>query len=428
MKKQSNNRVWVLILLTLIYSSAYIDRTIIMVVGEAIKDDLQLSNAQLGLLGGLAFVLFYTTLGIPIARLAERYSRTRIIAVSIVAWSTMTMLCGITKSFGQLFLCRMGVAVGEAGCAPPSHSLIADYFGPKRRATALAVYSLAIPIGLLAGGIMGGYFVDEFGWRMAFVAAGLPGIVLALLILLVKEPVRGAQDSIQQQTDEYVPTFMQVSRQLLNCRTFCWVLAGVTLTAFATYGLMQFNAPYFIRRFGLDYTQVGIIVGLIGGLSAGGGAMIGGVAADFLGARDRRWLSWLPALGLFIAVPLYALGYTQDSYQWAFGLLLIPGFFQYMHFAPSMATMHGLVTARMRASSTALILLIINIIGGGLGPFVTGLVIDMAAGDCVATEVVCQAQQVTATQAGLFLNVAILLPAGVCYLFAAKHIRRDLNY
>lgn len=370
------NRV-TLALLVLIYTCNFIDRTILATLGQAIKVDLKITDTQLGLLQGLAFAIFYTALGIPLARLSERVKRTNLIAVCVGIWSVMTALCGAAQTFLQLFLFRVGVGVGEAGCSPPAHSLIADLYPPERRATALAVYSFGIPLGTMIGAVSGGFLVQNFSWRVALLVVGLPGILLAIVFRLVaREPVRGQMDSPEQAESQ--PTALQTLRHVFGNRAFLHITVGATLVGFVGYGTGTFAQAYFIRMFHLSYAQVGVAFGLAGGLSAGLGTLLGGMMADWAGRRRAYWYALLPALGLLIAMPTYIIAFTRDAWMAGIWWMLIPGLFHYAYIGPTLGTMHNLAEPRMRAMATALFFVIVNLIGLGLGPYVTGALIDAA--------------------------------------------------
>jgi len=372
-------KAWVLAILVAVCTSNFIDRTIVSVLGEAIKADLKLADWQLGVLGGLSFAVFYTVLGIPIARLAERRNRVKIIAASVFVWSLMTALCGGAAVYWQLLLCRIGVGVGEAGCTPPSHSVISDYFGPARRATALSIYSLGIPLGHLFGALAGGWIAMTLDWRVAFVLVGVPGMVLAVVVRFgIKEPPRGNAEPGRPAADT-APPFKDVLKVLFRQRAFIHLAIGAGLVSFVGYGVGQFISPYLVRAFGFDYAQAGLVLGLIGGVSAGIGTLMGGPIADWAAKRDLRWYAWTPAVGLVIAAPLYMLGYLQTDARLAVAILLIPGLFHYLYLGPTFGVVHSMVEPRMRASTTALLLLILNLIGLGLGPSAVGALSDLFA-------------------------------------------------
>lgn len=393
----SGYKAAVLGLLLATYTFNFIDRTIIATIGQAIKVDLKLTDTQLGLLGGLYFALLYTILGIPIARLAERFNRVTIISVSLVIWSGFTALCGAATSFAQLALFRFGVGVGEAGCSPPSHSLISDYFEPKKRASALSIYSFGIPLGTMFGAVAGGWLAQEFSWRVAFVIVGLPGILLALLVkLLVKEPPRGHSEIVERpiEAEDLVveptakPRFSlgqefselwAVTKILFGKWPVLHMVLGVTIASFGSYGSGAFVPPYFVRTYGLGLAQVGLIVGLIGGFSAGVGTLVGGFLSDWAGKKSARWYALTPAIGLLICTPIYIVAYLQTSWQATALILLIPGIFHYTYLAPTFGVVQNSVEPRRRATATALLFFFLNLIALGGGPVFTGWLIDHLA-------------------------------------------------
>lgn len=365
-------------LLTAIYTSNFIDRSIVAILGQAIKVDLQLSDTQLGLLQGLAFVIFYTALGIPLARLSERVRRVTLISICLTIWSGMTALCGAAQSYAQLFLFRIGVGIGEAGCSPPAHSIISDLYPPKSRATALAIYSFGIPLGTMLGAICGGWLTQNFSWRVAMVVVGLPGVLLAIIFqLLTPEPARGMRD--QEAATSDIPSIGETARRLFGDSAFRHITIGASLVGFVGYGTGTFAPAYFIRMFNLSYAEIGFAFGLIGGLSAGLGTILGGAASDWAGRKNPHWYATLPALGLLIAAPAYMAVFMRSEWIASIWLMIVPGIFHYAYIGPTLGTMHNLAAARMRATATALFFVVVNLIGLGLGPFVTGLLIDLAS-------------------------------------------------
>ena len=385
----------VLGLLLTAYIFNFIDRTIIATIGQAIKVDLKVSDAQLGLLGGLYFALLYTFLGIPIARLAERRSRTWIITASLVVWSGFTAACGLAQNFLQLALLRFGVGIGEAGLSPPAHSLISDYYEPRKRASALSIYSLGIPLGTMFGAVMGGWLAQNFSWRWAFAAVGLPGVILAVIFkLLVKEPRRGASDmqpDVAVLAEDVAPPPPPVSlkSELSELGAVAKVLfakwpvfnmmMGITVASFASYGTNGFVPPHFIRNFGLGLAATGLIYGLIQGVSAGAGTIIGGFFTDHLGKRSARWYALVPAIGILIAAPLYLLAYNQGTWQSTALLLLLPGVFHYTYLAPTFGVVQNSVDVRRRATATAILFFFLNLFALGFGPPICGWFIDQFA-------------------------------------------------
>lgn len=416
-------RRWVLFLLLLTYMSSYIDRSILGILAEPIKRELSLTDGQLGLLSGLSFALFYTLLGLPIARLAERYSRSKIIAISLVLWSGMTALCGLTATYVQLLLCRIGVGIGEAGGNPASHSLITDIFPPERRASALAIYSLGVPLGALIGAVAGGALTQVWGWRTAFLVVGPPGILLALLVVLtIREPQRGAADLRESAGEEPIPSFMAVLRRLFGNPAFVHLAAGAALVVFAGYSVALFMAPFFLREFGLTIRDVGWISGVVNGFAAAVGIAIGGFITDWAGKRDQRYYAWLPAVCVGLSGPLFVLSFLQRSWV-ASAILLIPATtLIYTYFAPSFAVMHNMVEPRMRATAASILFLIINLVGMGLGPPVVGLASDVLAAQVFGPEypAACPAGVPPATTTEVVRNACAAASAtGMRYALAA---------
>jgi MFS family permease len=366
------------------YTFNFIDRTILGTIGQAIKTDLKLTDTQLGLVGGLAFAILYTVLGVPIARLAERWSRVAIISISVVVWSGFTAACGLASSFASLLALRVGVGIGEAGCSPPAHSLISDYFEPKQRASALSVYAFGIPLGAMIGAIAGGWLAQHMGWRAAFVIVGAPGLILALLFrIFVREPPRGWSEPEAAHVKpaplalkSELAEMAAVTRALFGSWPMVNMMLGVTLVSFAGYGIGQFSAPYFNRQFNLDYATVGLIFGLIGGFSAGLGTLAGGFVSDFASKRDPRWYALTPAIGLLLALPFYVWGYRMGDWKLAAVVLSLPAVFSYTYLAPTFGVVQNVVETRQRATAAAVMLLFLNIIALGGGPVFVGWLID----------------------------------------------------
>ncbi|HWE98998.1 MAG TPA: MFS transporter [Caulobacteraceae bacterium] len=380
------------------YTLNFIDRTIVTILGQAIKVDLKITDTQLGLLGGMAFALLYTVLGVPIARVAERRNRVTIISVSILVWSAFTAACGFASNFAALMAMRLGVGIGEAGCSPPSHALISDYFEPRRRASALAVYAFGIPLGGMIGAVIGGFLAKDYGWRVAFMVVGAPGLILAVLLkLIVREPPRGGSDpatpaiapedlapaAAPAPPGRWLATELKelgiVTARLFGSWPILNMILGVTLVSIAGYGVGQFGAPYFNRAFGLDYATIGLIFGVIGGVSTGLGTLAGGFVADRASRRGARWYALTPAIGLAIAAPLYLIAYALNDWRLAAVVLLVPGVFHYTYLGPTFGVVQNAVEPRRRATATAVMFLFLNLIALGGGPLLTGALIDAFA-------------------------------------------------
>ncbi len=373
---------WMLFLIFLMMGSNYIDRSIIRILAQPIKVEFALTDFEVGILGGFSFAMLYMILGVPVARLAERRSRINIISISVVIWSVMTALCGLATSYIQLLLFRVGVGVGESGAAPPSQSLISDYFPPHQRSSALSVHSFGIAMGSLAGSAIGGIAADAFGWRAAMLLVGIPGLILALLIkLTVAEPPRGNSDSglKAQEARQDAPGLWETAKRLFGNPVFANLAAGAAITNLAIQGIHTFEAPYFVRRFDLPLGDIGLVVGVLGGAATGLGMLIGGLTSDRIGKHDKRWYAWLPALGLLCAAPPIAIAFFQTNWIVAAVLLAAPGLTLYLFHAPAQAVIHNLAHPRSRATAIALYMLCTASVGLALGPTVVGLLSDILA-------------------------------------------------
>jgi MFS family permease len=371
-------RNYVLAMLTLVYVFNFIDRQLLVILQESIKKELLLTDTQLGLLSGFTFAIFYVTMGIPIARLADRRSRRNIVAVSLALWSAMTAFCGLARNFVQLLLARIGVGVGEAGGSPPAHAMISDYFPPQQRATALSVYSTGIYFGMLIGFLMGGYLNEVLGWRTAFFVLGIPGIVFSLLFFFtVREPRRGAMDVNGTSAESH--SFMHVLRLLLSKPAFVYLALATGLHAFCIYGVANW-APSFLQRLhSMSKSDTGIALGLIFGIGGGVGTYLGGYLTDRFAKQDKRRYLQVPAFAVMISIPCLAGAlFLQDIISCLIFLGLVNALYS-MYLGPSIAVVHSLVPASMRALSSAVLFLILNLIGLGFGPLVVGILSDALA-------------------------------------------------
>ncbi len=370
--------LWILLI---VYIFNFIDRQIVNILAEPIARDLGLSDTQIGLMTGLAFALFYTVLGIPIARFADRgtTSRPKVIAIALAVWSLMTALCGLAQNFGQLLLARIGVGVGEAGCTPPAHSLISDMVPPERRSSALAFYSLGIPIGTLLGMIIGGTLADFVGWREAFVIVGLPGVALALVVWFVIFDPRQADASaiLRNQNQPAALPLKQALREVMLSRAFVLLLFAGSAAAFLSYGKTTWTTIFFQRTHDLSPGEVGLWFGIIGGVGGILGTWLGGYLADRFGAKNRRHVLSAPAIGMAVAVPLALLAYQAESWPVALILLFLPTVFNSFYYGPTYSAAQGLVPLRARAIAAAALLFFQNLIGLGLGPLFFGMLSDL---------------------------------------------------
>ncbi|MFT5483165.1 MAG: MFS family permease [Halieaceae bacterium] len=375
-----NKKYYALGVLTAVYSFNFIDRQLLAILQESIKADLSLSDSQLGLLTGFAFAVFYVVAGLPIARWADHSNRRNIVALAVFIWSFMTALSGLVQNYLQLLLARIGVGVGEAGGSPPSHSMISDIFPPEQRASALGFYSTGVNIGILFGFLLGGWINEFFGWRVAFFVVGAPGIIMAIVVrFTLAEPIRGAMEK-KQTTGQSVGTG-EVLKLLWSRRSFRHMAMGAALNAFGGYSVANWAASFFIRSHEMSTGELGTWLAAIIGLGGAIGVFGGGLIADKLAHKDKRWYMWLSALVGVIALPFTVGVYLASDGYSALALMVIPGILSNVYLGSTIATTHGLVGLRMRALSSAVLFLILNIIGLGLGPWSIGMLSDYLAAD-----------------------------------------------
>ncbi len=360
---------YVLALLFISYVFNFVDRTIPAMMLEPIKEELGVSDTQMGLLTGTAFALFYATMGIPIARLADVWVRKNIIAIGLGLWSLMTAASGLVQSFAQMAGARIGVGVGEAALSPPAHSMIASYFSPARRATALGIYAMGIHIGILFGAVAGDFLREVWGWRAAFIAVGLPGLVLALLVwFTVKEPPKVTQEA--------PPPVGEVFRYLWSLRSFRHASIASGLTAFAGYSFASWAPTYLERVHHLVGTERGFKYGVVLGVGGAIGSVLAGWLSDRFGKSDVRWWMWVPAIATVGPLPFTLTFFLHDQVNpalaWVFPGLIIAAMYQ----APLFATVQSLAKEQMRAVASGILLLIINLIGYACGPPTVGFLND----------------------------------------------------
>ena len=371
-------RWYVLGMLVLVYAFSYMDRQIVSILLEDLRLEFAMTDTQLGLLSGLAFALFYATLGVPIARLADRSNRVRIVSIAVAVWSAMTAICGLAGSFWQLFLARVGVGVGEAGGGPPSLAIVSDYFNPKERAFAISIYSLGPVIGGFVGLAAGGWIAQEYGWRWTFLAMGLPGVALALLLhTTVREPVRGALDSV---TSSRQDGFLDTVRQLLRNRLWLWLTLGQTFAIFVGYGFSSWKPSFYLRQFELSQAEVGSVLGIMGLLAGAPSMLIGGFLGDRLIAKSRKLALRFIAYAALLVIPFYGLALMQDS--WVVTTLLLGAglVFYYIGYGPALSIALSAVAPNQRALAASFGFLSSNLLGLGLGPLLIGVISDAAVG------------------------------------------------
>ena len=411
---------YVLGVLAVVYVFNFIDRQILAILAPAIKADLGLSDTEIGALSGIAFGIFYATLGIPIARLADRYSRVNVVSICLAIWSLMTALSGLVANFWQLLIARIGVGIGEAGGSPPSHSLLADYFSPTKRGTALGIYALGIPVGILFGNLAGGWINEFFGWRNAFFVVGIPGIALAIAMkLTVREPRRGHSEGRRSVAEPQVP-FSAVLRTMWGLRSFRHMSLGAATQAFVGYGAIAWMPSFLVRAHDMSTGEVGTALGLIIGLFGGIGTFLGGYFGDRLGRRDRRWYMWISAGGFAVAVPFGAAVFLVDSLWIALAAYAAPAFLVSLWNGPAFGMTQSLAPLAMRASAAALLLFIINIIGLVFGPTVIGVLSDLLqAGQGMS--------DVDSLRYALLAANFVYVISALHFHQASRHLRQDLD-
>lgn len=413
----STTYLWyVIILLAVVNSVNYMDRMVLSVLLPLIKEDLQLSDTQLGLVTGFAFALFYAVFGIPIARLADTWVRKHIIALALLFWNLMTALSGAAQNFTHLLLARIGVGVGEAGCIPPSHSMISDYFPVEKRSSALAIHTAGASIGTILGLALGGYLSAQIGWRWTFVVFGAPGVVMALLVwLTLKEPPRGHADSVKQAEDAL--PFLKTLEKLFKIPSYPHILGYFAFGTLASFGFNQWLPSFYSRSFGMSQEHIGVFFGVALGLGSAVGTLGGGYLADKLMKQDVRKGTTLTIVAIVMAFPFW-LGISLSSAAWiallfnfaAAALSSVPN-------GAAFAMIQGVAAPRTRAIATAIAMFCASIVGIGGGPFVTGVLSDMFAA----------AQGVESLRYSLFvMSFATLWPV-VHLLFIRKTLREDMG-
>lgn len=368
-------RRYTLVLIALVYVFNFIDRQILAILLPAIKLEFGVDDWVLGFLAGPAFALFYVTLGIPIAVLADRWNRRNLIAISLTIWSAMTAFSGMAANIVQLALARIGVGVGEAGFAPPAHSMIADMYPPERRSMAMGIFTLGISLGIMIAFIGGGWMAQNIGWRQAFFIVGIPGVLLALLFrTTVTEPQRGMSEGIADSGNRY--SVLAVARYLLDRKSFVHMSLGAGLASFTAYAVLSFFPSFLERSHGMNLQQIGIYLGLIIGVSTGIGFVGGGYIADRVGVTSRRYSLWIMSaamlLGWVFVFPLYLM---TDPYA-VMALFFVPSLLNNMYLATTFAQTQSLVHVGMRSVASSLLLFVINVLGLGFGPLVAGWLSD----------------------------------------------------
>jgi MFS family permease len=383
-------RRYALIILLLVYTVNFLDRQIVTVLAEPIKNDLGISDTQLGLLTGFAFGIIYVGLGLPLARLADRFNRVWIIGGSLAVWSAFTMVCGRAMTFPTLVAARMGVAVGEAGCTPTAHALIADYTPREKRASALAFFSLGTPIGSVIGLAAGGVIADAYGWRHAFLLAGLPGLVLAVVVCLtLREPRNAMAPSARRENQAAQMSFVATAKYLAGKPTFWFLAFAAAIKAFIGYGQAPFLISFFLRVHGDQLAALaapfglkplgfmGVVLGPVAGILAAASTLVGGAIGDRFGARDLRAYVSVPAVAALISLPFFCAAMLVRDAGVAFLCLIPSSLLGSLWYGPVYAAAQGLVPPQMRATAASIVLFVINMMGLGFGALTVGALSDV---------------------------------------------------
>lgn len=367
---------WTLGILTSIYLVNFIDRQVLSILLPQVKAEFNLSDTFLGLLVGPTFAFFYATMGLPLALLADRVNRRRLIAASLALFSAMTIACGLVVQFWQLVLARILTGVGEAGTGPASQTIITDLYPPERRGRAQAVYATGANLGVLVAFAVGGVIAQTWGWRATFIAAGIPGLVLTLLLLAtVRDPQRGASDAVDSKYD--APSFGEVMSQLWRSRAFRYTALGACTTCFTSYALGSFFPLFLSRSHDLSTSQIGIVMAIIMGVCGGLATYAAGYFADRLGRHDPRWYSYVPAIAALAPLPLAPLCFLANDTSIALAAAIVPLSLTAAFIGPTITIVQRLVPVRSRATAVATLILVDNIVGLGLGPQFVGLASDL---------------------------------------------------
>jgi len=405
-----------MVILAIVYMFNFVDRQILGILLPAVREEFQVSDSMLGLLAGTAFALFYVTLGIPVAVIADRWNRRNLIAVAVAIWSGMTALSGFAANFLQLALARVGVGIGEAGCSPPAHSMISDYYPPEQRSTAMGFYTVGISAGIMLAYLAGGWVVQNLGWREAFLIVGLPGLLLAVIVrFTVVEPERGASEN--RLDSGASPGVLAVLRFLLHRRSFAHMAVAAGLASLVGYAVIIFFPSFVDRSFEMDLVAIGTWLGLILGIAGGTGFFVGGYLADRIGRTGQRRSLLFLALVMLATTLLLVATFLAPTPAIALLVFVIPAATANFYLAPVLAQTQSLVGLRMRAVASALLLFVINLIALGIGPWLVGQVSDMLEARFAEESL----------RYSLVAVCAVILPWAALHLVAAsRHIEDDL--
>ena len=409
---------YVLFILLLIAVFNYADRFMIGILIPDIKDDLNLSDTQIGFISGAAFTILYACLGIPIARLADKYSRKNIIALALVAWSLMTALCGTAKSFTQFAIYRVLVGIGEAGCTPPSHSIISDYYPKEERTSALAIYGLGSPIGVFVGFLAGGWIVEEYGWRIALYAFGLPGVLVALVTYYtLKEPPRGFSDQNKKNSHNDYST-LESFRVLWKRNTFKFMVLGGSMYGLILVSTLIWMPSFYERSHGLMPAEIGRWLAFTNGIPHAFGTLAGGFLADKVSKKGVHAPILICVFAQLCAAPFYSLVLLWPNHTGSFLWFIVPSFIGVFQGPILYATIQAVSEVKQRAVGAALMILIINLFAGVIGPQIVGMTSDLMNNSVGKESLAISLLAVT--------TIFSLLSAFFFYL-ASKHIKEDLD-
>ncbi len=440
-------RAWLLIVLMLTNALNLADRQCLAAVSQAIKIDIRLTDLQLGIIQGFGFAIFYSAFGLPIARLSEHFSRTKIIATSIGLFGVMVSLCSTAASAGRLLLFRIGVGVGDAGFGPPVASLIGDHFKMDRRASAMSIIWLGAPAGVVFGSMFGGWMAEHYTWRRAFVVIGALGLVVsAIAFLTLREPRRGMSDPGAAVSGRPPPT-REVLRFLFSKPSMRHILIGCGLAATSMNGIGQFFGQFLIRNYHIGFAEAGRLLSLVAGIGMASGLALGGFGVDWAGRFDKRWYAWGPAVTLILSAPFFVLGFNQTTAVAAVGFLIAAHVVLFVYYTPTMAIAQNMVGASMRASSGFLVALVIGLVGIGLGPTLVGFLSDMyathsftlgkyaamcpkglpPAGAAADLAAACRDASATGIRYALMTTALVPIWGAMHYLMGARTVRQDLE-
>jgi len=426
------NRRIALFLLTAIYGFGFIDRIAIALVAQQIKADFGISDFEIGLLGGTAFAVVNTFAALPLAWAADRYPRKWVAAGSLFVASGFTAICGVATSFAHMLAARLGMAAGSAGTEAPPHSMISDMYPPEKRASALSLFMLGVPVSALVGSSIVGAIAASHGWRATFFVIGGIGLVIALLaFLLMREPAR--QDVAEQHARIGLKQLLAI---LFGDRCVRHIVLGMAIISLGMFGVNTFLPAFLSRNYGLDVGQAGMTFGLLTGIASAIGTIAGGFGSEWLARRDPRWLLAVPGIGAIIGTPIFVLGLMQDALPLAFALMLAGSLFFYMAMGPAIASLHGLLDSRSRATGSALFLLIMHLTGQGFGPPLAGFISDAVsawaygapgfAAHCAGTVgQIAGSPCASAAATGVRYAIACF---GIFYIWSGLHLLRAASY